>query len=484
MAEKSILVIDNETEIIQSIMSSLESEGYLVFTSSDVDVSIKMADKIRPSLIFINIGIGGVSGLEACKKIHDSDILKSVPIIVITPHGGTIDSRLTSTYGIVDFLKKPFSNEELISKTIGAFAKGTVLQPVEEEIGGQISETEHLGAEPIRDELEVQPAEEQVAAQPLKERFDLQSFKEEKPVSKPVEEKIKIKPVEMKQFKEKLTEERIGIKSSKGELPIKAVENEIETQLLEEQVEIEKTKPTKVAPQEIQKRITKEIVSEKPKIKKEVTKGMGKEIFEHYIPEKQEEEETSSPTPLPQKKDSLYRATGRGKGGTNKRLMILILILLLITIAAGVVAYMYIGEKIKIQIPFISKPSKPVEQQPVQQQVVVPPQEIQKPQKVEEIKPVTPLPAVEKKPKPEIESKTKPVYSVQVGAFKNEINAAILIKQYKEKGYNAFIHKSTERDKGTLYRVLIGSFNDRREAVNLANSIRKKEKISVTIFHE
>ena len=50
MANKTILVIDTDTETIQKIMTALEAEGYLVFTASDKDVSIKMAQKISESL--------------------------------------------------------------------------------------------------------------------------------------------------------------------------------------------------------------------------------------------------------------------------------------------------------------------------------------------------------------------------------------------------------------------------------------------------
>src|SRR4030042_5083632 len=79
MAGRTILIIDTDTETIQKIMSTLESEGYLVFSASSKEVSITMANKVKPSLIFINVGLSGASGLEICTTIHDAETLGSVP---------------------------------------------------------------------------------------------------------------------------------------------------------------------------------------------------------------------------------------------------------------------------------------------------------------------------------------------------------------------------------------------------------------------
>ena len=109
MTNLTVLVIDTDTEIIQQIMTGLETEGYLVFTASEKDVSIKMAKKINPSLIFVNIGMSGTSALEICKAIHETDSLKDIPIVMITPHEGGLDSRHQTVYGVVDTIKKPFN---------------------------------------------------------------------------------------------------------------------------------------------------------------------------------------------------------------------------------------------------------------------------------------------------------------------------------------------------------------------------------------
>lgn len=68
--------------------------------------------------------------------------------------------------------------------------------------------------------------------------------------------------------------------------------------------------------------------------------------------------------------------------------------------------------------------------------------------------------------------------------FKNKANALAFVKKYKERGYNTFIYKSRTRDKGILYRVLIGNFDYKKEATKLANNIRSKQKINAIIFRK
>lgn len=78
----------------------------------------------------------------------------------------------------------------------------------------------------------------------------------------------------------------------------------------------------------------------------------------------------------------------------------------------------------------------------------------------------------------------KEIYYVQLGVFKNEIKAAALTKKLKKSGYNIFVMKSSAKDIGTIYRVLIGRFKDRHESKKLAAKISREEKIAAVIFSE
>ncbi len=80
----------------------------------------------------------------------------------------------------------------------------------------------------------------------------------------------------------------------------------------------------------------------------------------------------------------------------------------------------------------------------------------------------------------------KPFYSVQLGAFKNENMAQALTKRYREKGYDAFTHLGLTKDKTftSIYRVLVGRYEEIKTARKLAGEMESKEEIKTAIYSE
>ena len=86
-------------------------------------------------------------------------------------------------------------------------------------------------------------------------------------------------------------------------------------------------------------------------------------------------------------------------------------------------------------------------------------------------------------PKPETKPAGKIIYHVQLGAFKNSANADSLAKQLQGKGYDAFVQKET-KDKEAIHRVLIGKYENAKEASKMAKDISTKEKIKTAVFKD
>ncbi len=104
------------------------------------------------------------------------------------------------------------------------------------------------------------------------------------------------------------------------------------------------------------------------------------------------------------------------------------------------------------------------------------PSEAEKVQKKEEkSKP----PSVKSSPAKE---ESGPFYSVQIGVFKNKENALTQVKHFTKLNYHAFSYETSERNKGRLYRVLIGRFDKKKEAEAMANNIRSKENTGAMVF--
>lgn len=114
MSSKTILVIDADSETEQLIASTLESEGYLVFAVPGGDVGTEMAQKVSPSLIFIN---PDETGLEMCRTIRGFESLQKVPLVLLTSPLSKIDPAVSSAFGVADVLTVPFTAAELLEKT-------------------------------------------------------------------------------------------------------------------------------------------------------------------------------------------------------------------------------------------------------------------------------------------------------------------------------------------------------------------------------
>ncbi len=114
MSSKTILVIDADSETEQLIASTLESEGYLVFAVPGGDVGTEMAQKVSPSLIFIN---PDETGLEMCRTIRGFESLQKVPLVLLTSPLSKVDTAVSSAFGVADVLTVPFTAAELLEKT-------------------------------------------------------------------------------------------------------------------------------------------------------------------------------------------------------------------------------------------------------------------------------------------------------------------------------------------------------------------------------
>jgi cell division septation protein DedD len=89
-----------------------------------------------------------------------------------------------------------------------------------------------------------------------------------------------------------------------------------------------------------------------------------------------------------------------------------------------------------------------------------------------------------KKGSPPQEMDEKDVYSLQVGFFGDERNAIVLSEQLKKKGYDAFILRHMNKDRKIFFRVLVGRFHEKREAVKIAGMVLRKEKMTSIIFQQ
>jgi len=107
-----ILVVDDEAEIRRSVRMILEYEGYEVLEASSGPDAIAIVEREAPDLVFLDIKMPGMDGLDALQRIRTSN--DALPVVIISGHG-TVSTAVEATKaGAFDFIEKPLTTERVL----------------------------------------------------------------------------------------------------------------------------------------------------------------------------------------------------------------------------------------------------------------------------------------------------------------------------------------------------------------------------------
>jgi phosphate regulon transcriptional regulator PhoB len=135
---KSILVIDDEADIVELVAYNLKKEGFNVDTAHDGEQGLKNIGSKRYDLIFLDLMLPGIQGVELCKMVRNNPDTSRIPIVMLTAKGEEIDKILGLEVGADDYITKPFSPRELVARAKAILRRAeqtveTVHEPVEDE---------------------------------------------------------------------------------------------------------------------------------------------------------------------------------------------------------------------------------------------------------------------------------------------------------------------------------------------------------------
>jgi len=117
-----ILAIDDDNDILLLLKYNLESEDYYVETASSGKKGIKIAKKINPNLILVDIMMPEMDGIETCIKLREIDNLKSSYILFLTARTEEYSEVAAFDAGADDYITKPIKPRALLSR-INSFYK-------------------------------------------------------------------------------------------------------------------------------------------------------------------------------------------------------------------------------------------------------------------------------------------------------------------------------------------------------------------------
>ena len=127
MAAQSILVVDDEDSILKVVEYALTQADYEVHTAIDADTAEAALAQVRPDLVILDVMLPGRSGLDIARDLRARS---NVPIIMLSAKGDEVDRILGLEFGADDYVTKPFSPRELVSR-VKAILRRVAAPPAE-----------------------------------------------------------------------------------------------------------------------------------------------------------------------------------------------------------------------------------------------------------------------------------------------------------------------------------------------------------------
>jgi len=115
MSER-ILVVDDEPDVVELIGFNLRRHGYEVVSAHNGLEALLKARRVQPDLVVLDVMMDGMDGLSACEILRAQPSTRNIPVIILTAAAGEMARLNSVAAGAVDFMTKPFSPLELITK--------------------------------------------------------------------------------------------------------------------------------------------------------------------------------------------------------------------------------------------------------------------------------------------------------------------------------------------------------------------------------
>jgi two-component system phosphate regulon response regulator PhoB len=114
MGQMTILVVEDERDILDVVSYNLQQAGYRVLRAEDGLEGLRVAERERPDLIILDLMLPKMDGKEVCRRIRQGEATRSIPIMMLTAKADEVDRVIGFEIGADDYLTKPFSPRELV----------------------------------------------------------------------------------------------------------------------------------------------------------------------------------------------------------------------------------------------------------------------------------------------------------------------------------------------------------------------------------
>ncbi len=114
----TILIVDDEPDLVDSLRFTFEREGYRVHAAYDGRAALdRIEQNPLPDIVLLDLMLPDMSGTDICRRLRQAERTRALPIIMVSARGDEIDRVVGFELGADDYVTKPFSMRELVLRT-------------------------------------------------------------------------------------------------------------------------------------------------------------------------------------------------------------------------------------------------------------------------------------------------------------------------------------------------------------------------------
>lgn len=129
-----ILVVDDQSDLLELLQMALEQEGYIVRTAASGTEALSIVNAEKPDLILLDIILGDISGIKITTKFKHEAETSHIPIILLTAKDSETDIIVGLSVGADDYITKPFSTKILLARIEALLRRSYPETPAVKEI--------------------------------------------------------------------------------------------------------------------------------------------------------------------------------------------------------------------------------------------------------------------------------------------------------------------------------------------------------------
>lgn len=116
MEKATILIVDDEEDIIELVRLNLTREGYQTLACTTGEKALEIAESRRPDLVMLDLMLPGIDGMEVCRRLKANPQTRQIPVLMLTAKGEEADVVTGLELGASDYMTKPFSGKVLAAR--------------------------------------------------------------------------------------------------------------------------------------------------------------------------------------------------------------------------------------------------------------------------------------------------------------------------------------------------------------------------------